>query len=176
MSVDCSDGEPVDDYESVTRRAKTETSCTACGQPIERGQLYHHTSYSFDGDDFEHRRCARCEAMFRFLQPCVNELSGDETVDPDLDCGHVWSDNFEGEPPLAVQALAFLTPAEAQVLIASKRFSNQYVDLMRLQGPIEPEEHRIARLLRRILGERFPLPTGKFCAIEREDREESNGW
>lgn len=171
MSTDYGDGEPVDSYLLCIRRAKRDTTCTACDQPILRTELYKEESYSFDGEDYEHRRCARCDAMYEFLGPCVDRLSGDEGVALDLDCGHVWSDNFEGEPPLEVQMLAFLTPAEAQVLLSSRRFKNVYVDNMLLQGPCEPENHRIARLLRKIVGDRMPLPTEAFVAVEREDRD-----
>jgi hypothetical protein len=178
MSVDYGDGEPVDNYQAGVRRAKQAMPCTACGLTIERGHLYHRTYYECDGDSYEHDRCARCQTMYLFLEPCVGQLSGDEGVDPDLDCGHVWSDNFDGEPPLAVQALAFLTPAEAQVLIGKPRFKNRTVwdesgdkELGTLSGPLEPEEHRIARLLTSIIGDRMPLPTEAFVAVEREDRD-----
>lgn len=171
MSVDCSDGEPVDNYKDGVRRAKKDTPCTACNQTIERGHLFHRTTYSYEDEKYEHNRCARCEAMFRFLQPCVRGLSGDETVDPDLNCGHKWEDNFEGEPPLAVQALAFLTPAEAQVLISTKRFKRRYAGSEYFHGPEETEEHRIARLLGKILDRPIPLPTEPFVAVEREDRD-----
>jgi hypothetical protein len=122
--------------------------------------------------------CARCDAMFRFLQPCVRGLGdGDEHCDPALDCGHVWSDNFEGEPPLVVQALAFLTPAEAQVLLEKRarfrrRVSGDFGSAD-VSGPVESEDGRIARLLRRTLGDRLPASTESVVPVEREGREES---
>jgi hypothetical protein len=167
MSIDCSDGEPVEVYNENIKRAKKDWECDACRQRIERGHLYHETKMFFDDVWEVTRRCARCEALFRFLVPCVRELSSEERCAEALDCGHEWKDNFEGEPPVAVQALAFLTPAEAQVLI--RRPPPTTLDV--LFGPEETDEHRIARLLAMLFGDRIPVPTDKFIAVEREDRE-----
>lgn len=181
MSIDGGDGEPVDRYDESVRRAAKAHKCDACRETIKRGDLYHRTAMLFEGQWDITNRCARCEAMYRFLQPCVRKLGdGDEICDPELQCGHVWSDNFEGEPPLVVQALAFLTPAEAQVLLSKRaRFERRVSGSWgsaNVAGPIESEDARIARLLRTILGDRFPSPAEGFVPVEREGREAPNGW
>ncbi len=61
-----------------------------------------------------------------------------------LDCGHDWDDNFDGEPPVEVQALAFLTPSEAQVLLSKPWPARNWDEF---HHPCEKPEHRIARLL-----------------------------
>ncbi len=139
MSVDTDsfDG-PCDVWDEDVRRARKERRCSACHETIKRGDLYHSTRSLYDGSWTTIARCARCEAMYRFLGSVQG--TGD-VCDERLDCGHEWQDNFDGEPPLVVQALAFLTPAEAQLLL-SKPWHDDVVT-----GPIEAPERKIARLL-----------------------------
>jgi hypothetical protein len=115
MSVDCEEFDgPCDVYEEGVRRARKRHKCSACREPIQPGQQYHATRSLFDGSWETVKRCARCEAMFRFLGSI---LPGDQVCAERLDCGHPWSDNFSDPPPPEVEHLAFLTQAEAQRLL-----------------------------------------------------------
>lgn len=146
MSTDCGD-ETADVYESAIRRSRKDRFCDACNEPIRRGDLYHTTRVLFEGSwDWDYAdRCARCEAMFRVLSP----LMGDEQMcDWKLNCGHTWEDNFDDPPPVAIQALAFLTPAEAQILLERWPKSPPLAENdWRPFGPLEAPERTIARLL-----------------------------
>jgi hypothetical protein len=143
MSVDTDsfDG-PSAVWDEDVRRSRKDRCCSACHETIKRGDLYHSTRSLFDGSWTTIARCARCEAMYRFLGSVQG--AGD-VCDERLDCGHEWEDNFFGEPPLVVQALAFLTPSEAQLLL-SKPWALQGREHV-ATGPIEAPERMIARLL-----------------------------
>ena len=116
MSVDCTDGEPYDVYPTEhLRRARVAHKCDACGEAIRRGDRYSYTFSVFEGEPDTVKRCARCEMMYRALVPIQPE---DTACDPELKCGHTWEDNFDGPPPDDVARLAFVTPDEAQALLA----------------------------------------------------------
>lgn len=137
MSVDAGE-EYVDVWDETVRRARKEHRCDACRETIRRGDLYHRTATLYDGAWDSTNRCARCEAMFRFLSPLVKGLGDDQVCDLALNCGHKWQDNFPGEPPLIVQALAFLTQSEAQILLTAPKhkWENEEQWLSRVLGPV----------------------------------------
>ena len=141
MSVDTDsfDG-PCDVWDEDVRRARKDRHCSACRETIHRGDLYHSTRQLYDGSWTTISRCARCETMYRFLGSV--QPSGEVCAER-LDCGHEWAENFSGDPPIEVQALAFLTPAEAQLLL-SKPWT--VLDWW-THGPREAPERKIARLL-----------------------------
>ncbi len=114
MSVDCGD-EYADVHEEGVRRARKDRPCNACRETIKRGDLYHCTRTLFEGSWETISRCARCEQMYRLLLPMMGE---DETCDPNLNCGHEFRQRFGEDPPPELAALAFMTPAEAQALLA----------------------------------------------------------
>lgn len=140
MSTDCGE-EPVDIYESAVRRSRKDRKCHACRELIRRGDRYHTTRMLFEGQWQHTNRCARCEALVRVLSPLMDD---EQVCDPTLDCGHRWEENFGEPPPLAVQALAFLTPGEAQVLLERWPAELPFFDS---QGPLEAPERTIERLL-----------------------------
>lgn len=116
MSVDCFDSEPVDVHQSGMRRARKEHRCHACRELIRRGDLYHYTFLVFEGETEQTKRCARCELMWRALS--AKMTSGDEWCHEALDCGHSYRERFGEDPPEEIARLAFVTPAEAQALLA----------------------------------------------------------
>jgi hypothetical protein len=144
MSSECGD-EPYSVQRDQVRRARKDHRCDACKETIRRGDLYHYFFGVFEGESEELKRCARCEAMYRVLQPRMDRAEY-ETCDPRLSCGHVWEERFREPPPVAVQALAFLTQAEAQVLLASWPAPLLDRDYL-VTGPTEAPELTVARLL-----------------------------
>jgi hypothetical protein len=155
VSVYAGDGEPVDRWDQSVRRSKADRDCDACRQTIEPGQLYHRTAYLYGGSWEVIERCARCEAMYRILQPLVRKRSENEEIcDDRLNCGHTWRDNFDEDPPLEVQALAFLTPTEAQVLLERGEGFRWAREMTDAQGPLEREDTMTRRLLARMLAPR----------------------
>ena len=154
MSTYAGDGEPVVRMDRSVHRSKIERKCDACRRMIEAGQLYHRSAYLYDGSWEVIDRCARCEGMYRILSPLVRSWSGgDEICDDRLNCGHTWQDNFKDEPPVEVQALAFLTPSEAQILLERSegfRWAREAADM---QGPLEREDALTRRLLVRMVSQ-----------------------
>lgn len=139
MSTDAGE-EPVDIYESAVRRSRRDRKCHACKETIRRGDRYHTDRVLFEGRWEATDRCARCETMFRILDPLMGSY---EVCAPELNCGHTWEQNFGEPPPVEIQALAFLTPSEAQVLL--ERWPEPLGTWF--LGPREPPERTIARLL-----------------------------
>ena len=144
MSMDGGDEYP-DVWDESVRRARKEHTCGACKEPIKRGHLYSRTACLYEGSWDFWNRCARCEAIYRFLKPLVRDLGEEDGFeceqycDPALNCGHTFQDNFKRDAPLAVQALAFLKPEEAQLLLSAPKVNG------------ESEEERIERVLASIL-------------------------
>lgn len=105
MSCGWGDGDEGIPLGSVWRRARKPHTCCACRETIPRGHRYHVWSIVFPGygkGSFKH--CARCWLLADFLLTTTQE-----PIDVYLDCGHEWDD-----PDAPEQALAFLTPEEAQ--------------------------------------------------------------
>lgn len=156
MSVD-NDGECADIWEEDIRRSRKDRKCDACSEMIKRGDKYCSTRSLYDGRWNNIDRCARCETMYRVLSFKMPELRDEyyrPVCDPELDCGHTWEDNFKSPPPAVVATLAFLTQAEAQVLLKIRWDWRTYLTNWDrswypayLQGPEELPEHRIARTL-----------------------------
>jgi hypothetical protein len=144
VSTDCGD-EPCDIYETAVRRSRKDRKCDACRETIRRGDRYDTTRILFEGQWQATNRCARCEAMYRVLSPLMSR-DDDQVCDPELNCGHTWEDNFGEQPPVVVQALAFLTPSEAQVLLERWPAPLHHRDYL-VHGPLEAPERTIARLL-----------------------------
>ncbi len=84
----------------------------ACDEKVSPGQHYHRLDSLFDGTWDHWKHCLRCWAMLRAIEEKMRE-QGEYSValDPCLDCGESWADNF-GDPPSDVAALAFALPGE----------------------------------------------------------------
>lgn len=100
----CYDGDPNTVERHECRRARKAYECFACREPIAIGHRYHVTACLDDGRWYTVRHCLRCYLILEALW-----LYDGGPVQWDLNCGETWE-----EPPEAVAALAFLTPAEAQ--------------------------------------------------------------
>lgn len=94
------------------RRARKPHKCCACDEAIGAGQRYHFTSGIWDGRASSYKHCARCWTMLLMLGD-VSEAP----VDLLLDCGELWVDLYGEEEPAH---LAFVTPAEAQLLVPAE--------------------------------------------------------
>jgi hypothetical protein len=123
VDTDSFDGH-CDVWEESLRRARKEHKCDACHEPIQRGELYHATRSLFDGRWDTTYRCARCETMYRFLQPL---MARGEVCHEELDCGHEFTEVFNREPPPEVAALAFMSQAEAQALLGPGGLRTQLI-------------------------------------------------
>lgn len=117
MSVDTCDGEPCTVYSQRLIRARKDHKCDACKETIRRGDLYSYTFAIFEGERETVKRCARCEVIFDHLSGRAHELE-DTAVDWHLNCGHTYEEVHDEPPPPEIAALAFMTPAEAQALVA----------------------------------------------------------
>lgn len=124
MSIDCDGGEYPDVFRESNRTAHLRHKCSACGEIIRPGDLYHHTFYIYDGSSNTIRRCARCEVLYRALvklhQKEMPEVEDVEVpgVAPELDCGHDFQAVFKRDPPPELARLAFMTPDEMQAELA----------------------------------------------------------
>jgi len=97
-------------------RPRVEHACMACRERIPPGVLCLVIRSLFEGRWSSEYRCARCELLYRaicarFAQPGPHR-DYDDGVDPYLDCGHTWRENYGEDPPNEVQRLAFMTAAE----------------------------------------------------------------
>jgi hypothetical protein len=144
MSIDTDDYDGFCDvYEVCNKRAAKDKRCDACHEIIRRGDLYCDTRMLYDGEWSDVARCARCEAMFLVID---DALPSGEVPDRELNCGHTWEERYEEPPPVEYQALAFLTPDEAQRLLL--RLPSNFV------GPREPECARVKRVLATMMSAR----------------------
>jgi len=115
MGVDCDDGGYSDGFtHRYERRARKEHRCCACRETIRVGHVYEVLTSCWEGSLETYKRCLRCVAMWRLLVDAHRDARTEWGVDWELDCGHAWSEFFEGEPPLALQELAFKTAEEMQ--------------------------------------------------------------
>lgn len=126
MSVDCDSGDSPEVWSEKINKARVAHQCSACGEGIRPGDVYHYTFYIYDGNKNTIRRCARCEVLYRALVKLHNserpEVEDVEVpgVAPELDCGHTFEQVFKREPPPELARLAFLTPAEMQAELAKE--------------------------------------------------------
>jgi hypothetical protein len=112
---DTSDCEPFVFANEGWKRARKQHKCSACHEPILRGDRYYYHASLFDGDMDVVKQCARCRAMYDHLLDI-----GDSCEFPDmrLDCGHDYEEAHGEPPPENVAALAFATRAEMQAYAA----------------------------------------------------------
>lgn len=150
MSVDCSDGEPLDVDSERQVRARKEHRCAACKEAIERGHLYVRHTLIYAGQVDETVRCLRCDAIYQQLvaihreqnelarqaRRALHENRGNERgltdeqrrllyhesdwPDVALNCGHEFKERWGREPPPELARLAFMTPAELQAEALAK--------------------------------------------------------
>mgnify|MGYP001559210273 CR=1 FL=1 len=95
-------------------RARKQHTCVACTDPIEPGHVYFKTFTVFEGLVGGWKHCVRCNIMYRRL---LTELPFSAWVDEKLNCGTSWNSAMGQDPPEDVARLAFVTAAEAQLLL-----------------------------------------------------------
>ena len=99
------------------QRARKEHRCKACRETIRVGDVYASEFIVYDGESSTTKRCLRCDTMLSAIQSRMTDAgidSWEEGVDPALNCGHTWDENFQEEPPPEVARLAFISRDEAQ--------------------------------------------------------------
>jgi hypothetical protein len=104
-------------YQSITRRAKKQHRCEACGLTIQYGERYQYVSYLYEGLFETVKRCGRCETIFRHLQTLIDT---DQVVMERLDCGLDYEEEWEAPPPVELQAAIFATSDEAAALLEAR--------------------------------------------------------
>ena len=97
----------VDVWREVERLARKAHKCHACDQAIEAGHRYRVTTVIHDGYVSTWKHCLRCAELIDVLKSRMGEYTTDLLH---LDCGEVW----DNAPP-EIEALAFMTSADAQV-------------------------------------------------------------
>lgn len=112
MSQSC-DG-AADIFRQGTRKARKPHQCDACfTESIRPGDTYTREDVLFEGRWAHTTRCARCQLIFEHLvDMCRAHGDSDEWPDPNLDCGHEYSERWEIEPPAWLAALAFWVPGD----------------------------------------------------------------
>jgi len=123
MSVDCSDGEPLDVDNERMVRARKNHRCDACKETIRRGDLYKRHFIAWEGTCETVLRCARCDTIYQELCKLHRAKNKDawESTWPAwrLDCGDSFKRVFDREPPPELAELAFLTADEMQRRLAN---------------------------------------------------------
>lgn len=119
MSVDVDSFDGTNEVQDCRiQRARKDHKCSACHEAIRRGDLYSYSVFVFDGEISVVKRCARCETIYREVSERMDSYS---VPAEKLDCGHTWQENFGEDPPPEIARLAFVTPEEAQGLLAKAR-------------------------------------------------------
>lgn len=108
----CSDDFEGVDLSSQWQRARKGHKCFACHEQIRSGDYYHRVVQLYDGRPDTFRHCARCWLMVE----AITQANG--SCQLDLNCGFAWEE-IHGELPDSVAMLAFLTPQDAQRMVAS---------------------------------------------------------
>ena len=109
----CDSADSCDVWDVTHPVARKAHKCLACDETIEPGHMYHRTAMLFDGQWDHMLHCTRCHRIFIAIQGKNHaEGNGVVAIDPELDCGESWVDLF-GEPPIEIQALAFMLPGES---------------------------------------------------------------
>lgn len=109
------------DIERYSRhRSRKKRRCSACPEPIRRGDVYVRIFVVHDGTADSYAHCLRCHAVFLAASRRHLELDTDQGVRFDLGCGHDWRSSFDEDPPAELARLAFLTADEAQSELAAK--------------------------------------------------------
>lgn len=92
-------------------RARKQHECHACYETIRPGDRYHRVKNLFEDQWWEIKRCARCYKMWSMIDRAARD-AGEDGAYALMDCGYVWSDIHDSEPPIELQALAFALPGE----------------------------------------------------------------
>ena len=100
--------EDCDAWTSKWRKARKEHVCLGCQEEIRPGDRYRYTSGIHETTPFSQKHCARCWRTIMLLE----EITG-VWPDPTLNCGEIYEGTDE-----RMLALAFMTPDEAQKLVA----------------------------------------------------------
>jgi len=100
-------------YNETGVRARKEHTCSACHEPIRPGDLYTRVAIIFEGSVEALKRCARCQAIHEHLRELsLEHRDGEMWPDERLNCGQDYAEEWGGEPPPEIAALAFLLPGE----------------------------------------------------------------
>lgn len=109
MSYSCD--EQYDVYAETDRKARKAHRCSACRETIPAKMRYTVISIVYDGTVESVKRCHRCQEIHEHLRELCSH--GDHMwPDEKLDCGEKYEEEWGTEPPVNVQALAFLLPGE----------------------------------------------------------------
>jgi hypothetical protein len=107
------DGECPSVQDDEFRRARKPHKCSACGETVTPGRVYHRTFYVYEGDPNVTIRCERCQALYEHLSDKIaKEGDCEEFCDDALNCGHEYEERWEEPPPEAIAALAFWRPGD----------------------------------------------------------------
>ncbi|HEY6056193.1 MAG TPA: hypothetical protein VIU86_19845 [Gaiellaceae bacterium] len=107
MSHSCD--ETYDVYDERQRRAIKAHECEACGLPIRKGDQYTSVRVVFNGSAETIKRCVRCQTIHEHLREMA---PGEMWPDEHLNCGTLYRDEWEREPPAWLEALAFWQPGD----------------------------------------------------------------
>ena len=100
-------------YEEPTLKARKEHTCDACKEPIRIGDTYTRVFLLYDGRKETIKRCTRCQAIHKHLRELSREhRDGEMWPRERLNCGQDYAEEWGGEPPPEIAALAFLLPGE----------------------------------------------------------------
>lgn len=117
MSMWCGDGDPVQFSNTTLRKSRKEHRCCACKQTIWVGETYAVHKECFGDHVWTYKRCGSCQIVYAHLCAMATRNEdgfggGEEWPDPELNCGHEWSDLHEQPLPEHLAATAFWTPDE----------------------------------------------------------------
>jgi len=121
------EGDPIVVANRRIRRARKQHTCCACDRAIEPGQLYSYNFLVWGGDTETYRRCGACEVTWQHLLELCEEWNRrrffDERRYPDeeLKCGLKYGDEWDGDPPVEIAALPFISADEASALLEPAR-------------------------------------------------------
>ncbi len=107
MSHSCD--ETYDVYDERQRRAAKTHECEACHLPIRKGDQYTSVRIVWEGTAETVKRCARCQTIHEHLRLMA---PGEMWPDEHLNCGTLYRDEWEREPPAWLEALAFWQPGD----------------------------------------------------------------
>lgn len=103
--------EKYDVYDERRQRSRKARDCEACCETIRPGDLYYVIGIVYDGTAHSVKRCVKCQRIHEHLR----HLGDSETWPREkLNCGEDYEEEWGRPPPEEIQALAFMTPDEAQ--------------------------------------------------------------
>lgn len=106
----CAD-DTYDVYDETTFRARKRHECDACKRAILPGHYYTRVFVRYDGRAEHVKRCGACQRTHLHLRELCWEAGG-MWPDECLGCGLGYEDEWGGEPPPEIQALAFASDDE----------------------------------------------------------------